>query len=88
MSSPTGIGFTLGAIAAIVAFVIALFVILPASRQLAVLGGQIRASGAPPSAEQMSQLQSLQRTIRSWGIALMLLLTIAVVFMAISRYLG
>ena len=88
MSSPTGIGFSIGALAAIVSFLIGPLVLLPTFNRLGALGAQIAAAGGPPSAEQMSELHTLQRRIRNWGIADLVFLTIAVFFMAISRYLG
>ncbi len=87
-SSPSGAGFGIGGVAGLAAFLVAVLAILPAFRRVGVLGAQLRASGGAPNPEQISQLQAAQRRVRNWGIALTVLLTIAVFFMAISRYLG
>ncbi len=88
LSSPTGIGFSIGALAAIVSFLIGPLVLLPTFNRLGALGEEMKTAGGPPSPDQMSELRALQRRIRTWGITDLVFLTIAVLLMATSRYLG
>jgi uncharacterized membrane protein len=87
ISSPVGLGFTLGGAAAIIAFAMGMTLISPTLERLDRLGNEIGASGGPPSAEQLAELQAIDRRLGWTGTADFALLSIAVVFMAISRYL-
>ena len=88
ITSPVGLGFTVGAVAAIVAFVISAWVVRPTVVRMGELGGAVAASGGTPSPEQATLLQSLQRRFRLWGRSMLALLALSVVAMASARYLG
>jgi uncharacterized membrane protein len=87
VTAPMGLGFTLGALAGIVAFVMGAAVISPTIARLEKLGGEVERAGGPPTPEQASQFQALDRRLQQSGIADFVLLTVALFFMAISRYL-
>jgi uncharacterized membrane protein len=87
ISSPVGLGFTIGGLAAIVALVLGFTVITPTIGRLEALGSQVDEAGGPPTPEQAAQFQALDKRLGSAGLWDFVLLTVAVVFMAISRYL-
>ncbi len=87
ITSETGMTFTLGAIAAILAFLGGLILIRPRVERMSALGGEIQGAGGPPSQEQMAEMQRLQHSLRSIGRVDLILLTFAVVAMAAARYL-
>jgi uncharacterized membrane protein len=82
----TGIGFTIGSLAALVAFLVGSLVIGPTSGQMGALGQQIGASGKPPSAEQIRTLQALEKKLASAEKIDFIMLTIAMLTMATARY--
>jgi hypothetical protein len=61
--------------------------ISPTLERLDRLGNEIGASGGPPSAEQLAELQAIDRRLGWTGMADFVLLSIAVVLMAVARYL-
>jgi uncharacterized membrane protein len=88
LTSPSGLGFTLGGLAGFAAWLIAFAVILPTFTTLSRLGGELVAAGRAPTAEEAARLGSLASRLQIAGRALLTLLAIAVLFMAISRNLG
>jgi hypothetical protein len=87
LSSPTGIGFTIGAICAIVAWTIGVSVIGPTVEALDRAGGAMAASGRPPTPDEMRRFHALQVRLHRSGLADTFLLIGAVLMMATSRYL-
>lgn len=87
IGSATGLTFTIGAVAAIAAFAGGLVFIKPAVDRMGAIGAEVERSGGPPSESQIAEIQSIQHKLREVGRADMVLLTIAVVAMAIARYL-
>lgn len=86
MTGP-GIGFTLGGIAGILAFLEGLFIHRPISERLKTLGQEIASAGGPPNAAQAEELKSLQARMGHANQWSGILLVTAAVFMAIARYL-
>jgi hypothetical protein len=85
--SAFGIGITIGAFAAIGSFLLGPTFVLPLSSKLDKIGAEVEASGGPPTEAQQSELDATGkrlRTVLMWDSALLL---VAVVLMAISRYL-
>jgi uncharacterized membrane protein len=80
-----GIGFGIGGLAAIVAFIVGLTMVRPRVERMGALGGAM-ASG-PPTPEQGQEMGALQRSLRSISIFSEVLLAIAVVAMASARFL-
>ena len=82
-----GIGFTVGAVAGILAWLLVLLVLTPTVHRLVGLGGEIAAAGGPPSQEQMTTLQGLQSRVKRFSNVIVTFLLIAAVAMATARYL-
>lgn len=87
VTSGPGIGFTVGALAAIIAFVAGLAIIKPTVDRVGALGAEMRAAGGPPSQPQLDEMAGLQARLHRVGLIDAILLTVAVALMAISRYL-
>jgi uncharacterized membrane protein len=87
VTSPTGIGFSIGAVAAIISLVLGPTVILPTISNLYALGGQLKAEGRPPTPEEGAILHALDRRLTVVGQFDLVLLSVAVVMMATARYL-
>lgn len=87
IQSPTGIGFTIGGLAAISAWVLGLRVIAPTVEALDDAGGAMATAGRPPTPDELTRLQGLEARLHRAGLADVILLGTAVVMMATSRYL-
>ncbi len=87
LTSGTGIGLTIGAIAGLIAAGIGLSVSYPTIKRMAALGTKIAGAGGPPSPNQMQTIAGYQEKLRSAGQALAVLLVIAVLGMATAQYL-
>jgi uncharacterized membrane protein len=87
ITSPLGLGFTIGAVAAIVAFLLGFLVVRRRAERMGEIGAAVQASGAPPSREQAEEMQAIQRGLRTLGMVNVALLIVAVVAMATARYL-
>jgi len=84
--SGVGLGFTVGAVLAIIAALLGQFVNAPTARRFARLAAQAQQAGSPPPAEILAEMQSLQlRLFRATQLAAVLLLLCAAA-MAGARY--
>lgn len=86
ITSGPGVGFTLGALAALVAFGIGFVGIRPRAQRIGVLGAAIAAAGGPPTPEQGAELGRLEAEIHGyerWDLALLVL---SLALMATARY--
>ena len=81
--SGAGIGFTIGAIFALIGMAVGI-VLGRTIKSMAQLGGQVQGR---PTAEQAAQLQALQRQQITYSRINVATLILAVIFMAIARYL-
>lgn len=81
-----GAVLTVGAAAAITAFLIGLFGTRPGVHRLLVLGREIAGAEGPPAPEQTAELQRLQARLTVLGRTILTLITIAVLAMATARY--
>ncbi|MGH2685240.1 MAG: hypothetical protein ACRDJP_07230 [Actinomycetota bacterium] len=86
VTSSVGLAFTVGAVAAILAFLLGLVVARPRVVRQGELGAAM-ASGTP-SQEQVQEMGALQRALRTINILNLALLATAVVAMSVARYLG
>lgn len=84
--SGPGIGFTIGSLAALIAFLVGNFGIGPVAAQIGALGQQINASGRPPTPEQIRTLQTLDKKLSRAELADIVMLIIAMLTMATARY--
>jgi hypothetical protein len=87
-TSPTGIGFTIGGLAAIGAWLGGNLLIPRALAELGTIGAEMKAAGGPPSDALLARLHGTQERLRLVGLVDLILLLVAVVAMAIARYLG
>ena len=82
-----GLGFTIGSLVGIVAFLIGQLSTGPTAKKMGQLAGQMQAAGAPPTPEQVAAMGRLQAKLgasSTWGTSLA---TLALVLMAVARYL-
>lgn len=86
IQSGTGLGFTIGSLAALVAFLVGSFVIGPTSGQMGALGQQIGMSGKPPNPEQFNTLRLMEKKLARAEKIDFIMLTIAMLTMATARY--
>lgn len=83
----TGLSFGVGGLAAWAAFITGPLVLKPAFERLGELGAQAKAAGGPPSAELMAEIGAVQARLKVIGQIDIVLLSIAIVTMAVARYL-
>jgi uncharacterized membrane protein len=81
-----GLGFTIGSVAALVAFFVGSLGIGPTSGRLGALGQQIAAAGGPPSPDQLSALETLEKRLSQFETLDFVMLVIAMLTMATARY--
>ena len=82
MKSSTGIGFTIGAVYGLIAFIFG--AIFGASNgRLAMVSSQIQGK---PTEEQLTQIQAIQKRIRSVSPIHVYSMILAMIFMATARY--
>jgi hypothetical protein len=87
ITSPSGFAFTLGGLAAIVAFVGGMILIGPSVAAQAAVERELVASGSAPNAEQTARLARAAARMRLATRIDLPLLLLAAVTMAIGRYL-
>jgi len=87
ITSGTGLGFTIGAVAGLAAFVIGVFISRPAVARLGLLAQQVQASGGPPTPAQGAEIQALQKRTSQSALWTAILLALALIGMSIARYL-
>ena len=88
IGSGIGIGFTIGAIAALAAWFVGMIVIGPTVEGLDEAGTAMASAGRPPTADELTRFHALEARLHRGGQADVVLLLTAVVFMAAARYLG
>lgn len=85
-ASGTGLAFTIGGTAGLIAFLEGLVIHMPLQIKMKKLGEQIRAGGGAPSQDQMAEAQGLQAKLKHAARWTVILLVITVVAMAVARY--
>lgn len=86
ITTGTGIGFTIGSLAALVAFFVGSLGIGPTSAKMGSLGGEIAAAGGPPTPEQTDEMYALEKRLSRAETVDFIMLVIAMVTMASARY--
>ncbi len=86
ITSPSGIGFTIGAVAAIVSLVWGGVVVGPAGKRAAAIEAEVAATGGVATAAHSSELDAIRRKLGTFALADLALLGTAVVTMATARY--
>jgi hypothetical protein len=87
IASGRGLSLTIGAVAAIVTFILALAVTRPTLLRMGALGREIQSAEGPPKPEQMAAMQAFQTRLATAGRIGAVLLVIAVIGMAVARYI-
>jgi uncharacterized membrane protein len=88
ISTPTGIGFSIGALAGIVSMALGPIFIVPNFEKVQAIGGRLQTERRPPTPEEGATLQALDQRLTQVGRIDLVLLTVAVLMMATARYLG
>lgn len=86
LRSGSGIGFTIGSVAALVAFLVGTFGIGPTAGSMGALGQKMAQAGEPPTPEQMNTMHSLERRLRQAEVIDFVMLTLSMLTMATARY--
>lgn len=87
ITSPTGLAFTIGGLAAIVAFLLGGILIGPGIAEQTAVRGELAASNAEPTAEQAARLARAEGKLKLAGRVDLPLLLLAGLTMAVARYL-
>jgi uncharacterized membrane protein len=87
-TSSQGIVVSIGAVAAIIAWIGSNGLIPAALKKVAAIGGEMKAAGGPPSAELMGRMHDAQQRLRTIGLWDLVLIGIAIVAMESARYVG
>jgi uncharacterized membrane protein len=87
-TSTEGIVFSVGAVAAILAWIGGNFLIKPAVEKVGAIGSEMKAAGGPPSAELMGRMHAAQERLRTIGLWDLVLIGVAIVAMESARYVG
>jgi len=87
ITSGVGLTLTVGGLAGIGALVLGVFFARPTVQRIGALGAQIQEAGGPPSEAQAAEMHALDARYQKLGWAIISLLALAVVAMAIARYL-
>jgi hypothetical protein len=82
-----GVGFTLGSAAGLIEFFNGILVMGPTSAKISTLGMQMQTAGGPPTTVQLQQMGTLQKRLNDGGKHGAILLGLAVIGMAVARYL-
>lgn len=87
ITSGPGLGFTLGSLAALAAFVIGFAGIRPRAERMGAVGAAIAAGGPPTPAQgaELGRLEAEMHAFERWDVALLVL---SLALMAVSRYLS
>lgn len=86
ISSGYGVVLTSAGVSGIIGWFIAVIFISRIFNKMKVIGGQIQASGNPPSPEQAAQLQSLVVRLGSLGKVAMIFILVALLGMSFARF--
>lgn len=86
LTTGPGLGFTIGSLAGVIAFLVGNFGIGPTAAQMGALGQQIGKSGGRPTPEQLSAMQALEKKLSRAELIDFVMLVIAMGTMATARY--
>ena len=87
LTSGYGLSLTIGAVAGIIAWIIAIFVVRGIFNQMQAIGREIQAQGGPPTPEQAAAMQALGVRLGKVGHMGVIFLTIALLGMSVGQYL-
>ena len=87
ISSPSGLAFTIGGLAAILAFVGGLILVGPSAAEQTAVGNELAANGGVPTEAQRQRLERAERRMQLASRIDLPLILLAGLTMAIGRYL-
>jgi hypothetical protein len=82
----SGIGFTVGGVAGLLALLVFLFVGYPTTRRVVAIGTLLEAERRPPTPEEQAVLARSQGVLKPLGVVVLVLVGIAAAAMATARY--
>ena len=82
----SGSVYTLGALAALMAFIVGIAINIPSANRMGALMAKVHAGGAPPTTEQSKTLSRLALRLAHGNRAVAVLLVAATAAMAVARY--
>ncbi len=88
LATPTGIGFTIGAVFGILVYLWGGFVVAPTAGKMAKMGAELQASSGRPNPHQILNLQTIERKFTREARVDTALILLALLFMATARYFG
>lgn len=86
ITSGPGLGYTIGALAALGAFFLGMFAIGPTAGKIGALGKEIAAGGSGPTPAQLNQMHALEKKMNGLENVEFILMAISLVAMATARY--
>jgi len=86
LRSGPGIGFTIGSVAGLVAFLVGTFGIGPTAGSMGALGQKIAQAGGPPTPEQVNALHGLENRLKRAEVVDFVMLSLSMLTMATARY--
>lgn len=86
LDSAFGLGLTIGAVSALIAFGIGMAVTKPTIDRVMAIGAQIAQAGDPPPAELVQEMHGLQGKARAYAKANLVFVAIAAFTMSTARY--
>jgi hypothetical protein len=87
ITTPTGLGFSFGALCALSGFILGFAAVRPTAEKLGRIGNEIHAAGKPPSSEQLANLHQVQKQLERVEEIVAVILGLALLAMATARYL-
>ena len=87
MHSGPGTTFGIGAVFAILAVVVGVFVTSPTAKRVAALGAALASAGRPPAPEQQAEMQRLQVRMGKSSALASTFVVLATAAMAVARYI-
>jgi|KBSSwiStaDraftv2_1062776.scaffolds.fasta_scaffold998047_2 uncharacterized membrane protein len=84
----SGLGFTIGGLAGLLALLLFIFVGYPNTRRLITIGSRLETERRAPTAAEQALLARSQAALRPIGVAVPVLLGVAAAAMATARYWG
>ncbi len=88
LATPTGIGFSIGAVFGILVYLWGGFVVSPTAKKVAQMGAELQASSGRPNPQQILNLQTFERKFTQAARIDTVLILLALLFMATARYFG
>jgi uncharacterized membrane protein len=87
MRSGPGMTFGIGAVFALSAVIVGVFVTSPTAKRVAALGATLASAGRPPAPEQQAEMQRLQTRLGMASVLATSLVVLATAAMAVARYI-